>query len=105
MKRRKTPFVLSSRAPATDAVATRRYVVDRKEGTFLVLERDDGTILDVEADRLPRDCQKEGTVFDVAADDWSKATRNRDEEQRRNRENKKTLDQLKKKDRGGDVNL
>ena len=83
MKKRKTPFELSSRTKAKDPTSSRRYVVDRLEGTFLVLERDDGTILDVESDRLPRDCQKAGAVFDVIGDDWSKATRNRDEEQRR----------------------
>lgn len=83
----------------------RRYAVDRKEGKFLVIERDDGTILDIEADRLPRDCQREGAVFDVTDDDWAHATRNREEEQRRTRESKKALDDLKKRDPGGDVEL
>ena len=119
MKKRKTPFEISapakqssrapklqpSRAPARDPHVTRRYAVDRREGTFLVVERDDGAILDIEADRLPTDCQKEGVVFDVTDDDWGSATRNHDEERRRNRDTKKTLDDLKKRDPGGDVNL
>ena len=104
MKKRKTPFELSPRA-GKEAKSTRRYVVDRREGTFLVVERDDGTILDVEFDRLPRDCQKEGVVFDVVNDDWATATRNREEEKRRARESKKALDDLKKSDPGGDVQL
>ena len=104
MKKRKTPFELSTK-PSKNPTASRRYVVDRREGNFLVVERDDGTILDIEADRLPRDCQKEGVVFDVTKDDWGSATRNREEEKRRNRESKKTLDDLKKRDPGGDVEL
>lgn len=132
MKKRKTPFELSSpakqssrapklqpsrgsepspvseqssRAPARDPHVTRRYVVDRREGTFLVVERDDGTILDIEADRLPTDCQKEGVVFDVTNDDWGRATRNRDEERRRNKDSKPAIEKLKKRDLGGDVEL
>ena len=104
MKKRKTPFELSPRA-GKDAKSTRRYVVDRREGTFLVVERDDGTILDVEIDRLPTDCQKEGVVFDVINDDWGTATRNRDEERRRNKDIKAALEKLKKSDPGGDVQL
>lgn len=126
MKKRKTPFELSSpakqssrapklqpsrgseqssRAPARDPHVTRRYVVDRREGTFLVVERDDGTILDIEADRLPTDCQKEGVVFDVTNDDWGRATRNRDEERRRNKDSKPAIEKLKKSGLGGDVEL
>ena len=82
-----------------------RYVVDRREGTFLVLEREDGAIVDIEASRLPRDCQKEGAIFDVAGDDWARAARNVEEEQRRSRETKKTLGELRKRDPGGDVKL
>lgn len=105
MKKRKTPFELSARAPVKGAPVPRRYVVDRKEGEFLVVERDDGTIFDVEADRLPTDCRKEGTVFEVTNDDWGSARRDRDEERRRSAKNKKQLDQLKKTDPGGDVEL
>ena len=54
---------------------------------------------------MPIACRGEGTVFDVPFGEWAKATRNRDEELRRNRENTKALDQLRKKDPGGDVKL
>lgn len=96
---------LSSGTPAKDAHVIRRYVVDRREGTFLVVERDDGTILDIEADRLPTDCQKEGVVFDVTNDDWGSAARNRDEERRRNKDSKQAIEKMKKNDPGGDVQL
>ena len=85
--------------------ANTRYVVDRREGKYLVLERDDGTIVDVEATKVPIACRGEGTVFDVPFGEWAKAVRNRDEELRRNREGGKVLDQLKKKDPGGDMKL
>lgn len=65
--------------------ANTRYIVERREGKYLILREDDGTIVDVEAVKVPIPCRGEGTVFDVPFGDWTKAARNRDEELKRHR--------------------
>ena len=90
-------------------MTSRRYVVDRIEGTLAALEADGGGTVDVPLAELPGDVQ-EGAVLSVPVSqagvpDWRGATRDRDEERRRRDEAKRILEELKKRDRGGDVVL
>lgn len=85
------------------------YAVDRLEGKLAVLVADDGTTMDVPRNALPSRI-REGTVLRVRADangrpDWSSAEIDRGEEEKRVREAKRTLDDLKRGDPGGDITL
>ena len=86
-----------------------RFVVDRREGAMLVIEDASGTLQDVPAADLPADCRAEGAIIDVpmagALPEWGKALRNRPEERRRVTDLTKRMDQLRRKDPGGDVKL
>jgi len=88
---------------------TARFVVDRREGKFLVIEDSAGAVQDVPVRELPSDCRAEGAVIDVpmsaGAPHWESAKRNRAEERRRVAELKGRMDQLKRGDPGGDVKL
>ncbi len=86
-----------------------RYVVDRIEGKYAVMARDDGATVDVPLDELPRDL-REGAVLLVplsrdGAPNWASAMRDHEEEERRLEEAKGILEELKKRDEGGDVVL
>lgn len=76
---------------------------------MLVVEDEGGALRDVPAASLPKDCRAEGAVLDVpmngADPQWSKAKRNRAEERRRVTDLTKRMDQLRRKDPGGDVKL
>ena len=86
-----------------------RFVVDRREGTMLVIEDEDGALRDVPSADLPPACRVEGAVIDVPASssgpEWGRAERNRDEERRRVMELTKRMDRLREKDPGGDAGL
>lgn len=91
----------------TDVV--RRYVVDRREGKFLVIEDDAGVMQDVPLRELPSDCRAEGAVIDVPmsgdAPHWEKALRNRAEERRRLKELGGRMDKLRQRETDGDIEL
>jgi hypothetical protein len=94
----------------TSRVHSRVFVVDRREGRFVVVIGDAGDSIDVEAKLLPKDCRAEGAVIRVDRDavgtpDWSTATRDRDEEARRREELERRVGKLRSGDAGGDVTL
>ncbi|MEK7401867.1 MAG: DUF3006 family protein [Gemmatimonadota bacterium] len=86
-----------------------RFVVDRREGLILVVEDSGGAFQDVPAQEVPSDCRVEGAVLDVpmsfGSPAWGSARRNRAEERRRVTDLTKRMEQLKKRDPGGDVEL
>ena len=88
---------------------TRRYVVDRREGSVVVLVADSGERHDVPAAELPRNCRAEGAVLDVplagTMPSWRAARRNHTEERGRLREAGERIARLRKRDPGGDVSL
>ncbi len=87
----------------------RFYVVDRIEGTTAVLIDDDGHSASVPIDRLPRETA-EGVVLRVTFEaasvpNWSRSTLDKVETERRRKEARQTLEELEKRDLGGDVEL
>jgi hypothetical protein len=85
------------------------YTVDRMEGDIAVLVGDDGVELDVPEKTLPVKV-REGVVLRVrlAADgtpDWSSATLDPAERERRLKQARETLNRLRQTDPGGDVVL
>ena len=89
--------------------STAFYTVDRIEGHIVVLVGDDGGALDVPERALPLRV-REGVVLHVrlAADgspDWSSATIDPAERERRSKQARETLDRLRRTDPGGDVVL
>ena len=87
----------------------RRFVVDRREGKFLVIEDDAGAMQDVPIRELPSDCRAEGAVIDVPmigdAPHWEKAHRNRAEERKRLKELGGRMDRLRTDETDGDIEL
>jgi hypothetical protein len=82
-----------------------RFTVDRRDNDLLVLVDEQGKFLDVPAAALPTDCRRSGAVLDapLSADghpQWSKASRNRGEEQKRLRESSELLARLRGRDPG-----
>ncbi|MGH7678874.1 MAG: DUF3006 domain-containing protein [Gemmatimonadaceae bacterium] len=89
---------------------TARYTVDRREAEFLVLVDERGASLDVPANALPPGCGRAGSVLDVPVNgggqpQWKRATRNKAEEERRLREARTQLEQLRGTDPGGDLEI
>ena len=85
-------------------------VVDRFEGTTTVLLDDQGTQIDVPRATLPAACRVEGAVLVVGRKgdgtyQWAAARRDRVEERRRIAESQERLENLRARDRGGDVSL
>ena len=81
------------------------YSVDRLEGNIAVLASDSGATLQM----LPTGL-REGAVLRVRfgpqnMPDWSSAVIDRQEEERRLREAKQMLDEMKRSDPGGDIKL
>ncbi len=84
------------------------YAVDRLEGNIAVLIGDSGKTVD-----MPRELPKglrEGSVLRVPfraqnLPDWSSAFIDRQEEERRLRDAKRILDEMKRSDPGGDIKL
>lgn len=88
--------------------ADQLFTVDRLEGTSAMLLDDAGRAVTVPRGRLPRD-MREGDVLRVPlfndAPDWGRAAVDGAETSRRLDEARKQLDELKKQDAGGDVEL
>jgi hypothetical protein len=85
------------------------YAVDRLEGNIAVLVSDLGATLQMPRVELPTGL-REGAVLRVRfgaqnLPDWSSAVIDKEEEQRRLREAKEMLDDLKRSDPGGDIKL
>ena len=75
-----------------------RFTIDRFEAQWAVLETPDGKTINYPRNLLPKDA-KEGDVFDLNIDMNQKAS----EERKTNI--KGIVDDLKRKDKGGDIQL
>ena len=87
----------------------RLYVIDRLEGDHAVLVGDDGDTIRLARRELPAGAA-EGEVLKVPLDeedelDWGSANLDRDETRRRRAEAKRVLEELRRRDPGGDVEL
>ena len=85
------------------------YAVDRLEGSIAVLVSDSGATLQMPQVELPTGL-REGAVLRVRfgaqnLPDWSSAVIDKKEEERRLREAKQMLDEMKRSDPGGDIKL
>ena len=85
------------------------YAVDRIEREIAVLVSDSGATVQMPRIELPTGI-REGAVLRVRLGaqnlpDWSSAVIDREEERRRLREAKETLDDMKRSDPGGDIKL
>jgi hypothetical protein len=90
-------------------VKTAFFSVDRFEGDVAVLVSDTGESVEMPRFELPKGLH-EGSVLRVPyglqnRPDWSRAALDRTEEERRRAEAKRTLDELKRSDPGGDIVL
>jgi hypothetical protein len=99
----------SAEGPGTPRVLT--VVIDRIEGAVAMLEDDGGGGITLPLDRLPAGhAWTEGLVIRVPLDatgrpDWRSAQPDHAETRRRLGEGAETLEQLRKRDPGGDVKL
>lgn len=89
--------------------ATAFYAVDRLEGSIVILIGDDGTTHEVLRASLPKPTG-EGVVLRVPLDAsgrprWAAATADPGERRRRLDEAERRLEELRKRDPGGDVVL
>ena len=75
-----------------------RFIIDRFEAQWAVLETPEGKTINYPRNLLPKDA-KEGDVFDLKIDIDQEAT----EERKTNI--KGIVDDLKKKDKGGNIQL
>jgi len=85
------------------------YAVDRLEQGIAVLVSDSGATVQMPRVELPTGI-REGAVLRVRfgaqnLPDWSSAVIDRQEEERRLREVKEMLDEMKRSDPGGDINV
>jgi hypothetical protein len=85
------------------------YGVDRLERDIAILVSDSGATVQMPRVELPTGI-REGAVLRVRfgaqnLPDWSSAVIDRQEEERRLREAKKMLDEMKRSDPGGDIQL
>ncbi|MDP3940212.1 MAG: DUF3006 domain-containing protein [Deltaproteobacteria bacterium] len=84
------------------------YAVDRLEGKIAVLVADDGTTVEVDRSRVPARV-REGTVLRVpvagSEPDWAGAEIDQNEQQRRMKQMRWTLDEMKRTDPGGGIEL
>jgi len=92
--------------------ASRRFVVDRIEGSIAVVEDQDanGVAVHVETAVLPRGCGVEGAVLVVpieagGAPHWNAAVRDHREENRRRESSGRLLNRLNQDDDGGNLSL
>ncbi len=74
------------------------FTIDRLEAQWAVLETPDGKTINYPRNLLPKGA-KEGDVFDLNIDIHQKATGER------KKNIKEIVDDLKKKDKGGDIQL
>jgi len=87
----------------------RIYVVDRFEGGTAVLDDDEGGSVNIARDRLP-DAAKEGDVLRVppgpdGSPNWALTRVDVAETERRHSDAARLLDELGRRDPGGDVTL
>ena len=75
-----------------------RFTIDRFEAQWAVLETPEGKTINYPRNLLPKDA-KEGDVFDLNID------MNREATEERKTNIKGIVDDLKKKDKGGDIQL
>jgi hypothetical protein len=75
-----------------------RFTIDRFEAQWAVLETPDGKTINYPRNLLPKGA-KEGDVFDLNIDIDQEAT------EERKKSIKGVVDDLKKKDKGGDIQL
>ena len=85
------------------------FAVDRLSGGIAVLVGDDGKTVEMPRAELPQGLH-EGTVLRVRfgsgdQPDWSSAVIDRNEEQRRRKAAQQILDEMKRSDPGGDIQL
>jgi len=85
------------------------YAVDRIEGDIAILVSDSGATIQMPRVELPTGI-REGAVLRVRfgaqnLPNWSSAVIDRQEEERRLREAKQMLDEMKRSDPGGDIKL
>jgi hypothetical protein len=87
---------------------SRTLVVDRIEGRIAVLIDDDGPAFDVPLRSLPQGT-REGSVLRVpekgGSPDWTSAVLDEKARVEREEEGKRILEELKRRDPGGDVKL
>ena len=86
------------------------FVVDRRDGSVVILVDDSGNIVEIDGGSLPAECRAEGAVLRVPLDSasqpiWQKAIRDKVEEKRRLELNADRLKKLRRRDPGGDVSL
>ncbi len=86
------------------------FVVDRREGSLMVVVDEAGQSTNVSANRIPTKARVEGAVLRVKLDaegnpEWEDAVRDRGEERRRRAEVAKRVRRLERGDRGGDIKL
>ena len=86
------------------------FVVDRREGSLMVVVDAEGRSTNISANRLPTKARVEGAVLRVVLDAdgnplWEDAVRDRGEERRRRAETAKRIRRLERGDRGGDIDL
>jgi Protein of unknown function (DUF3006) len=91
------------------AMKTAFYAVDRLEGNIAVLVSDSGATVQMPSVELPTGI-REGAVLRVRfgaqnLPHWSSAVIDKKEEERRLKEAKKLLDEMKRSDPGGDITL
>ena len=85
------------------------FVVDRFEGDIAVLVGDDDTTFDVPRRQLPKGA-REGSVFRIKYNakgkpDWATAELDEVERKKRIDEIDRTMDELRKEDKGGDITI
>jgi len=93
----------------SEAVKHAFFAVDRLERNIAVLVSDKGETIEMPRVELPEGL-REGVVLRVRfgaqnVPEWSSAVIDRHEEERRLREAKKLLDEMKRSDPGGDIVL
>lgn len=90
--------------------SSRLFVVDRREGSLLVMVDDDDRSVNVEATIVSKACRREGAVLRVptapdGAPEWARAKPDRLEERRRIAELAARVKRLRRSDPGGDIAL
>lgn len=87
----------------------RIYVVDRLQGDVVVLVGDDSGAVEVSRSELPVEVAEGDCLRVPVAEDgtgaWQRARIDEELREQRLRENQKVLDELRKRDPGGDVVL
>jgi hypothetical protein len=86
----------------------RYFVVDRIEGALAVLVADDRSTTEVPVSALPKGVREDDVLrvpVRAARPDWSRAVVDAVERRRRVDQSSRALEEMKKRDPGGDVDL